>query len=105
MCQRELNGIRNHRIARHTGAIRLPMSKVLRRGNVKLQSSLLFDCRTNQGVGDLVRTAEGALSGDLAGRRIEGMGFQMRSRGTCDHGVLLRGNGTGQRTKIGRAHV
>ena len=76
------------------------MSKVLRRGNVKLQSSLLFDSRTNQGVGDLVRTAEGALSGDLAGRRIEGMGFQMRSRGTCDHGVLLRGNGTGQRTNI-----
>ena len=72
------------------------MSKVLRGGNVKLQSSLLFDSRTNQGLGDLVRTAEVALSGDMVGRRIEGMGCQMRSRGTCDNGGLLWGNGTGQ---------
>ena len=36
VCLRELNGTRNHRIARHAAAIRLPMSKVLRRGNVQL---------------------------------------------------------------------
>ena len=54
------------------------MSKVLRRGNVKLQSSLLFDSRTNQGVGSLVRTAEVALSGLVTMNRTMGLHELMR---------------------------
>lgn len=58
VCLRKLNGTPHHRVARQAATIRLPVSKVLRRGNVKLQSSLLFDSRSNQGISDLVRTAE-----------------------------------------------